>query len=212
MDVERTGRAPARAGPPRPALLAALVALASATGPSAGTTDARTTAPLAPAPTVAAATAPGAATPSREDGPIPVLVLDFELVGDLGDAALVAEHARLLDVAADALADAVGALPRYRVVDEPGARERMAAISRSTYLHACNGCERTLARDYGADRVVVPWVYRVSALVLTLNAQIRDVASGAVLFHRSLDFRGDNERAWRRAIDYLVREIDEEGP
>lgn len=196
MDVETTGRGPVRTRPVRAALLAALVAVATA----ASAASAATAAPTTP---------PGPA------GPIPVLVLDFELVGDLGDpgdAALVAEHARLLDVAADALADGVGALPRYRVVDERGARERMAAISRTTYLHACNGCERTLARDYGARRVVVPWVYRVSALVLTLNAQIRDVASGAVLFHRSLDFRGDDERAWRRAIDYLVREIDEEGP
>ena len=146
------------------------------------------------------------------DDLVDLLVLDFEIVGDLGGVELAEGHARQLETAGRELREALGRLARYRLVTDPAARERMADITRRAYLHARNGCERTLARAFGARQVQVPWVHRVSALVLTLNAQIRDVADGGIPFHRSLDFRGDDERAWTRAIDYLVRELEEEGP
>lgn len=75
------------------------------------------------------------------------------------------------------------------------------------YLHRCNGCELDLGRSLGADVVVVPWIFRVSNLILTLHCEVRDVRTGAVLFKRGLDFRGDNDTAWDRAIQYLVREL-----
>ncbi len=53
----------------------------------------------------------------------------------------------------------------------------------------------------------MPWVYRVSNLILTLNYEIRDAATGAVVARKSFDFRGDNDAAWDRAIAYMVRDL-----
>jgi hypothetical protein len=53
----------------------------------------------------------------------------------------------------------------------------------------------------------------MSNLVLTLHVEIKDVASGRTVFRRALDFRGDNDMGWERAVLYLVKEtMGQAGP
>ena len=77
------------------------------------------------------------------------------------------------------------------------------------YLHKCNGCDLDIARALGAEQVLVAWIHRVSNLILTLNFEIRDVTTGNVSVRSSFGFRGDNDAAWTRAVEYLVRDLEE---
>jgi hypothetical protein len=71
-------------------------------------------------------------------------------------------------------------------------------------LRGCNGCERDLGRELGADFVVIGWVQKVSNLILNLNMQVRDVASGAIVSAASVDIRGNTDDSWRRGALYLL--------
>ena len=66
-----------------------------------------------------------------------------------------------------------------------------------------------IARQLQADQVLVAWVNRVSGLILSLNYQIDDVRTGQVVARKSFGFRGDNDTSWTRAIDYMVRDLEE---
>ena len=91
----------------------------------------------------------------------------------------------------------------------PAATTR-AAIARAApgqYLHACNGCERRIARALGADWVAVGWIQFVSYLILNLNVLVIDVESGALVGRAFVDLRGNTERSWRRAATYMLDNI-----
>ena len=74
-------------------------------------------------------------------------------------------------------------------------------------VYACDVCARSVAGAAAADRVLSLRVFRMSNLLLSLQAILRDGDSGAVRYARTLDFRGDNDQSWRRAADYLIRDI-----
>ncbi len=137
------------------------------------------------------------------------LVLDVEVYGDLGGAEYEAQHAKRAPAASDRLRARLQEAGLYTVLSHQDVLATMREKQREQYLHRCNGCELDLGRSLGAQVVVVPWIFRVSNLILTLHCEVRDVRSGAVLFKRALDFRGDNDQAWDRAIRYLVGEMRE---
>jgi hypothetical protein len=139
-------------------------------------------------------------------------VLDLELTGDLGDSSRNAEWAKRLAAMTEVLRDELSRSRFYRVVDHGTAPELIAELKSARYLHGCNGCESDIARQLGAERVLVGWVFRMSNLVLTLHIQIRDVATGQTLVNRAFDFRGDKDESWRRAIAYFVKDLQERPP
>jgi len=49
----------------------------------------------------------------------------------------------------------------------------------------------------------------VSNLILNINIQIEDAATGAVLLNKSVDLRGNTDESWRRGIAALVRSMVE---
>jgi hypothetical protein len=53
------------------------------------------------------------------------------------------------------------------------------------------------------------WVQKVTDLILNINIQIEDTASGAVLLNDSVDLRGNTDESWRRGISYIVRDMGE---
>lgn len=136
-----------------------------------------------------------------------LVVLDIELTGDLGSKSIEAEHKQRLLMVSARLRDKLQCTHLYSVVDNAPATTLIDRLKSEQYLHRCNGCEFDIGRHLNADQVLVPWVYRVSNLVLTLHIEIRDVATRRILMKKALDFRGDNDRAWTRAIDYLIREM-----
>ena len=136
-----------------------------------------------------------------------IAVLEFELAGDLGDAALAPQQERRRHMATQVLREEIAQTLLYRVTDNSAAAELISGLSTLEYLHACHGCEFVIAERLGADHVLIPWVYRVSNLVLTLNVEIKDVSTQRLVVKRSLDFRGDNDVAWLKAVRFLLRDI-----
>jgi hypothetical protein len=139
-----------------------------------------------------------------------LLVLDVELSGDLGGPELVPEHQARLKLASTKLRESLSRTGLYQLVDSTAARSTIEELrSRYRYLHDCNGCDLDIARQLGADQVLVAWVNRVSALILSLTYEFHDVETGQVTARKSFGFRGDNDTSWTRAIDYMVRDLDE---
>lgn len=142
--------------------------------------------------------------------PSQLAVLDVELSGDLGGPEFSAEHEARLKMASTRLRESLSRSGLYKVVDTAPAQHAIDQLkSQHLYLHECNGCDLDVGRQLGADQVLVAWVNRISGLILTLSYEIHDVATGRVTARKSFDFRGDNDVAWTRAIDYMVRDMKE---
>jgi hypothetical protein len=151
-----------------------------------------------------------AALGASEQRPSQLVVLDMELTGDLGGPEFVAEHEARLKLASARLRDNLAATGLYQLIDTAPAKNDLEQLkSQHRYLHDCNGCDLAIGRRLGADQVLVAWVNRVSGLILTLTYEIHDVSTGQIAARKSFDFRGDNDTAWTRAIDYMVRDLKE---
>ena len=138
-----------------------------------------------------------------------LLVVDVELTGDDGGPELAREHEARLALASARLREKLSQTGRYQLVDDTPAQQTLVELkSRYRYLHDCNGCDLDLARQLQADKVLVTWVNRVSLLILSVTYEIHDVATGQIAARKSFDFRGDNDKGWLRAIDYMVRDIE----
>jgi len=138
-----------------------------------------------------------------------LVVLDFKLTGDLGGSNFEAAHKERIRVASEKLRDELKRNHLYNVVDDGAALAVIERWSSEQNLHHCNGCELDMAKQLNAEQVLVPWIFRMSNLVLTMHVEIRDVATGRMLMKKALDFRGDNDIGWTRAIAYLIRDMKE---
>jgi hypothetical protein len=176
---------------PRGVLLAALVALALPSVAAKKDAD------------------PATNTTATSVSPTRLVVLDVELIGDLGGPAYEAQHEARLKMASALLREQLSATRLYEVADNSRAAALIESLKARQSLRQCNGCEFDIAKELDAQQVLVPWVYRVSNLILTLNYEIRDVAMGETITRKAFDFRGDNDAAWRHAITYMVRDLKE---
>ena len=119
-----------------------------------------------------------------------------------------AEYQRL-PVIREQLQQAFAANGLYRVVDTSPAQALIAQSRARTALRDCNGCELDIAQALHADRVLIGWVQKVSNLILNVNIQIEDAATGAVLLNKSVDLRGNTDETWRRGVAALVTSMVE---
>lgn len=103
---------------------------------------------------------------------------DFTLRGDLGGTHISELHQQRLAQANEQLREALAADSRFTLVDE----------------------------THDAELVLNPWVYRVSALILALHVELRNADSGDMVSRHSVDFRGDNDTGWQRAVSALLRD------
>ena len=138
-----------------------------------------------------------------------IAILDFDLVDDQHELyPATVEYQRLLAIR-DQLQKEFGNSQLYRVVDLGPAAELIKKYQSEMQLHACNGCELDIARLVHADRVMIGWVQKVSNLILNINIQIEDAATGTVLLNKSVDLRGNTDETWRRGVSFLVKSIVE---
>jgi len=138
-----------------------------------------------------------------------VAVLDVELLkADYLPNAdrIMPEERNRLDMIAELVRDRLRT-EGYDAVPAAQTRAAIGAADPGQYLHACNGCERRIARDLGADWVVVGWIQFVSYLILNLNVMVIDVETGAPVARAFVDLRGNTDRSWRRATTYLLDNI-----
>lgn len=130
-----------------------------------------------------------------------VLVFDLEITDTSGEGEHP-DHAgrlqRMTAVLSDGLA-ASGRLAVTRIRDIPLASELPNAV------RFCNGCEIDLGRKAGADIVVTGLIQKISTLVLSVQIIMRRTADGEPVAVGIADIRGDNERAWRHGVEWLLR-------
>ena len=138
-----------------------------------------------------------------------IAILDFELVDDQHELAPATGEYQRLAVIREQLAQAFAAHQLYRVVDTSPAQALIAQARSRTALRDCNGCELDIAQALQADRVLIGWVQKVSNLILNINIQIEDAATGAILLNKSVDLRGNTDETWRRGIAALVTSMVE---
>jgi hypothetical protein len=138
-----------------------------------------------------------------------IAVLDFELVDDQHELAPATSEYQRLPVIREQLQQAFTANQLYRVVDTSPAQALIARSRSRTALRDCNGCELDIAQALNADRVLIGWVQKVSNLILNINIQIEDAATGAILLNKSVDLRGNTDESWRRGVAALVTSMVE---
>ena len=138
-----------------------------------------------------------------------IAILDFDLVDDQHEMSPATVEYQRLRAIRDQLQDEFGNNQLYRVVDLGPATALMKKYQSEMQLHACNGCELDIARLVHADRVMIGWVQKVSNLILNINIQIEDAATGTVLLNKSVDLRGNTDETWRRGVSFLVKSIVE---
>ncbi|RNF35821.1 DUF2380 domain-containing protein [Paracoccus methylarcula] len=68
-------------------------------------------------------------------------------------------------------------------------------------------CLLELARDTGSERAVFVVVQKTSTLILQVFANLVNVETGELIASRDLNFRGDNDEAWRRAGRFLAKQL-----
>ncbi|HXY57417.1 MAG TPA: DUF3280 domain-containing protein [Methylocystis sp.] len=144
------------------------------------------------------ASAPAVAAPR-------LLVLDFELV-DTSNEPIDRrdEHARRLAAVHDYLAKAIAARGVYEVVDSGVVRAKIDAVLAHQYLRSCNGCQIELAREAGADFVMLGRFNKISTLIGSMDILIQDVKTQAPIYHQTFGFRGDTDEAWLRAAKFYA--------
>lgn len=106
-----------------------------------------------------------------------------------------ADHARRLDLMAKVLAQQM-----------PG-----TLIARDEVARACpretTQCLVTLLRHKGATQGLFVVVQKSSTLILQVFASVVDMRDEKLLRHRELNFRGDNDEAWRRAGRFMAGQL-----
>jgi Protein of unknown function (DUF2380) len=138
-----------------------------------------------------------------------IAILDFDLVDDQHELSPATVEYQRLGAIRDQLQDEFARNGLYRTIDLGPVAEVIDMHKSKSQLHECNGCELEIARALHADRVLIGWVQKVSNLILNINIQIEDAATGAVLLNKSVDLRGNTDETWRRGISFLVRSMVE---
>ncbi len=132
---------------------------------------------------------------------IKIAVFDLQLV-DTSDEGKTREIRGRLQRASEQLRNMLGESGQFTVVDlAPAAKQ----IEEAGDLNFCNGCERDIARDLGADVALIGTVRKVSYLILNIVVLVTDVSTGKPLVMRNIGLHGDDDDQWRRGISYLVR-------
>ena len=106
-----------------------------------------------------------------------------------------AEHARRLALMGAVLAEA---LPG-RVIDS-------GAVAAACPTETAD-CLLTFLGGQGGKQGLFVVVQKSSTLILQVFATLVDLGDRRVRVRREMNFRGDNDEAWRRAARFLAREI-----
>lgn len=140
-----------------------------------------------------------------------IVMLDFELIDPTLDRASDEAQRERLKKISSLLRQQFIDKGFYQVLDTDPQQAMVDDLKSRFKLYDCNGCEIDIGRALGADRVMTAWVQKVSNLILNINIQINDVATGEPVLNKSVDIRGNTDLSWERGIRYMVRSMEEKG-
>lgn len=129
-----------------------------------------------------------------------VAVFPVELWDTSGEGAKPGQAERLA-LAKATLARLLEETGRYHAIDLAPFAARVAATEPR---YACNGCWRPVAREAGAETAVLAVVHKVSTLISTVDIFVADLQTDTYIAHAQGQFRGDDDRAYVRAFEFLV--------
>jgi hypothetical protein len=128
-----------------------------------------------------------------------IVLFDFELINTSLEPTRPDEKARLAMIS-DLMRAAFARHEDFEVVDVGPVAEEVEAV----YLRGRNGCELRFAQRLDAHLAGIGWVQKVSNLILNINLQVRDVASGRLAYAGTIDIRGNTDESWERGLRYLL--------
>lgn len=146
------------------------------------------------------ATAPRGTALAAE--PLATAIFPVELWDTSGEGTKAGQPERL-KLATNKLTELMEHTGRYRGVDLSRFAARIAATEPR---YNCNECWRDVARDAGAELAVLAVVHKVSTLISSVDLYVADLATGEHIAHADAQFRGDDDRAYVRAFEFLVNE------
>ena len=152
---------------------------------------------------VAAACCVTSVRPSRAEGEPPVLaVAELQYVDTSGEVVdQSADHFRRLREFEASLRSDLVASGKIRNValDCPANACSVGDIDAEHLLG--------IAQAAGAEYLLISSFHKMSTLVQWAKFDLVEVKTRNVVFNRLVTFRGDNDRAWRHAESFVVREI-----
>lgn len=142
--------------------------------------------------------------------PPELVVPPFDLIEEHPDPGLAEDHRRRLAAVRRQFVEGVREHGLYRVVESAAADDAIAQLrARHEYLYNCPDCKAQLGAAARVPGVAVGWVQKVSNLILNINVEVSDAASGRVLLVKSVDIRGNNDESWMRGMRFLLRDLVE---
>jgi hypothetical protein len=141
---------------------------------------------------------------AQADRPRTMAVFPVELADTSGEASPRPGRDGQIAATTGELAALLEGSGKYRRVDLAPIRDRLAAAGP---LDRCGGCWPGMARDAGAELAVVIIVHKMSTLISSMHVWMVDVADRGVIRNGSVSLRGDTDEAWRRAANYLARNV-----
>jgi hypothetical protein len=142
--------------------------------------------------------------------PISIALMDCVLIDDnaaYNDAEINRVQQARIEMVSNTLREQLRDTQRYQVADMAPAASLITQLGASQDLNACADCARQVGRKLGVEQVGRCWVQKVSNLILNINLNVEDVASGTTVFQRSVDIRGNTDLSWRHGATELVRLI-----
>lgn len=149
--------------------------------------------------------AAGAPTSAEEANAAPgpaVAVADFDNFDSAGESReRTAQHAARVDAFATLLRADLAAEARYRIVSLSCAAARCSpdTLPAADLLAA--------ARQAGARLLVYGGIHKMSTLIQWAVVQAVDLQSGKLILDRRISFRGDTDEAFRRAAEFVARDL-----
>lgn len=138
-----------------------------------------------------------------------LVVLPFEIVDNTPVPGGEERNRKMLEKITLYIAHNIDTKGLFKVVPQSKVNEIVSSAQLGTDIRNCNQCEFELAKQVAGEKVMTGWIYKMSILILTMHIEIKEVATQQTLISKAYDFRGDNEKAWLRAADYMLRDLGE---
>jgi TolB-like protein len=135
-----------------------------------------------------------------------VAVFPFELLDSSQEGELMVkvrpEETKRLELLTAELRRRLTESQQFDVISiEPLAADLKAAAP----LYKCNGCEGDLAKKTGAKLVMTGLVQKFSDTLLSVNIQVLDAQTGALVKTYSAGAQGNTDEAWLRGVIYITK-------
>jgi hypothetical protein len=134
-------------------------------------------------------------------------VLPFEIVDNTPVPGGEERNQKMLEKITRYIAQNIDDKRLFKVIPQSKVNKIVSSAQLGTDIRNCNQCEFELGKQVEAEKVMTGWIYKMSILILTMHIEIKDVATQQTFISKAYDFRGDNEKAWLRAADYMLRDL-----